>query len=100
PFRRLLEPRLGPALVNRSKQGFSLPLCRWFRRELRDLAHDVLLGSDAYVGTLFRRGCLDGLLREHLSGTRNQGPRLWRLLSLELWHRNQVRAQPETAVTG
>jgi asparagine synthase (glutamine-hydrolysing) len=91
PFRRILEPRIGAALVNRPKQGFSLPLGRWFRRDLRDLAHDALTGPGAYVGTVFPGACVAGLLREHVSGTRNHGPRLWRLLSLELWHRNHVR---------
>jgi asparagine synthase (glutamine-hydrolysing) len=91
PFRRLLEPRIGAALVNRPKQGFSLPLGRWFRRDLRDLAHDALTGSGAYVGTVFPAACVAGLLREHVSGTRNHGSRLWRLLALELWHRNYVR---------
>jgi len=78
---------LPPELAARRKAGFGLPLARWFRGELREQAHDVLL-SDA----LFRREAVERLLAEHESGRIDHGHRLWCLLVLELWRRAWVDA--------
>jgi asparagine synthase (glutamine-hydrolysing) len=75
--------------------GFGVPLDRWFRGELRETAHDLLLGRDR---GLFRRAELERLLREHDGGRADHGHRLWCLCMLELWQRTHVdAARPELA---
>ena len=91
PFRHVLEPELGAELVDRPKQGFSVPLRQWFRHELRQTASDMLTSPGAFVTTIFPTRLVTRLLREHASGTRNHGDRLWRLLSLELWYQEHAR---------
>jgi asparagine synthase (glutamine-hydrolysing) len=41
-LRKLGERYLPPAVINRKKQGFSVPLSAWFRGELRGFVRDVL----------------------------------------------------------
>ncbi len=75
---------LPPAIAQRGKTGFGVPLDRWFREELREKSEDLLLGHSA---GLFRRAPLEQLLREHRGLQADHGHRLWCLCMLELWLR-------------
>src|SRR5947208_5781118 len=41
-LRRAFAAELPPEVASRGKTGFGVPLGRWFREDLRELAHDVL----------------------------------------------------------
>jgi len=89
-LRAAFARELPPEILARGKTGFGVPLDRWFRRELRSLAPELVLGA-AERG-LFRRGELERLLREHESGRADHGHRLWCLCMLELWQRRTLDA--------
>ncbi|SDI65253.1 asparagine synthase (glutamine-hydrolysing) [Actinokineospora alba] len=74
-------------VVDRKKAGFRVPLDAWFRGGLRDMAHDLLTGPSSFAASVLEPGAVRRLLAEHDSGSRNEQPRLWTLLSLEVWHR-------------
>jgi asparagine synthase (glutamine-hydrolysing) len=78
-------------IVDRPKVGFKVPLDDWFRGGLRDMAFDLLTGPSSFVGTTFDQAAVDKLLKSHVSGDRNEQPRIWTLLSLEVWHREFIR---------
>lgn len=85
--RRLVEERLGPEIARRPKQGFDVPLDRWLRGELRELAFDVVGRDDA-------GGLLDGAaarrrLERHDRGEVDAGPQVYALLMLGLWLRGR-----------
>ncbi len=71
----------------RSKMGFGVPIDHWFRHELKDLAHDVLLDQQTKQRGLFRDDAVQLLLDQHMSGAFDHAYRLWSLLVLELWMR-------------
>ena len=48
-LRRAFADVLPPEVAGRGKTGFGVPLARWFRGELRELAGDVLLGDDGLL---------------------------------------------------
>jgi asparagine synthase (glutamine-hydrolysing) len=73
-----------------------VPLGSWLRRDLRPLAHDVLLDGTARSRGLFRPAAVEQLLTEHETGI-DHGQRLWCLLVLELWLRTEDRAAKPTA---
>ena len=82
---------------HRPKMGFGVPIAKWFRTSLRDRTYDALLGSDAECHQYFRREAIKNLVDEHMSGRANQAYRLWNLLFLELWLRNNNQvSQPGT----
>ena len=85
-LRRAFASDLPPDVAGRGKTGFGVPLGRWFRHDLRELARDVLAADRGW----FRREAVDGLLAEHESGRADHGHRLWCLLMLELWVREHV----------
>ena len=82
-LRRAFADLLPPEVASRGKAGFGVPLARWFREDLRDLAGDVLLAD----GGLFRRDAIERLLAEHADGDADHGHRLWCLVMLALWQR-------------
>lgn len=74
-------------VVDRPKVGFKVPMDRWFRHGLRDMAFDLLTGPSSYVGNNFDGEIVAALLRDHSRGVRDEESRIWTLLSLEVWHR-------------
>jgi asparagine synthase (glutamine-hydrolysing) len=87
-LRRAFAADLPPEVAGRGKTGFGVPLGRWFRDDLRDLARDALEAERGW----FRRDTVRRLLDEHETGARDHGHRLWCLLVLELWVREHVEA--------
>lgn len=94
-----LAERLGipPELLNRRKQGFQLPLEQWMRNELKEQFFRVLLEPRTLQRGYFKPEAVRALVDEHLRGRRNRAGLLWRMLVLELWHRNFLEAQQAPA---
>lgn len=80
-------------IIDRPKVGFRVPLDEWFRGGLRDMAFDLLTGPSSFVGATLDPVAVSGLLNAHLSRERNEQPRIWTLVSLEVWHREWRRQQ-------
>jgi asparagine synthase (glutamine-hydrolysing) len=89
-FKAAMAPYLPREILRRKKMGFGVPLERWFRHELRELAHDTLLGQAARERGIMRPDYVRRLLDEHRAETRNHHNRLWALLMLELWFRSWI----------
>jgi len=87
---RKLAERVGVPreVLYRPKQGFALPLVHWMRNELKDLILTVLLEPKTLQRGYFNPQAVQQLLDEHFRGRRNHSDRIWRMLMLELWHRN------------
>lgn len=89
-LRRAFAADLPPEILQRGKRGFGVPVARWFREDLRDLAADVLLGERARQRGLFRPRAVERLLADHVQGSADHGERIWSLLMLELWQEHTI----------
>ncbi|MGA8442441.1 MAG: asparagine synthase (glutamine-hydrolyzing) [Candidatus Sulfotelmatobacter sp.] len=85
-----LAERLGipSSLLHRRKQGFQLPLVEWMRNDFKDQFLRVLLEPRTLQRGYFKPDAVRSLVNEHAMGRRNRSGLLWRMLVLELWHRN------------
>jgi len=92
-LRRAFAADLPERVAARGKTGFGVPLGRWFRDDLRELASDLLLDRRARERGHLRPAEVKRLLHEHVSGSRDHGHRLWCLLMLELWQRFYVESE-------
>lgn len=81
-------------VLNRPKQGFAMPLVRWIRNELKQDFSRLLLEPRTMERGYFNRQALSTVLEEHVRGRRDHSSKLWRLLALELWHRNFLEVSP------
>jgi asparagine synthase (glutamine-hydrolysing) len=89
-LRDALRGWLPDELLDRPKQGFSVPGAAWFRGDLRDYAREVLLDPGARARGYFRDGEVSALLDRHAASRADESPRIWALLMLELWHREFI----------
>jgi asparagine synthase (glutamine-hydrolysing) len=91
---------LPPAILERRKQGFAVPVGVWFRGGLRELFHDVLLSPRARQRGYFEPRFIERLIREHVTGRRDHTLRLWALVVFELWHRQYIDSRRYAARMG
>jgi asparagine synthase (glutamine-hydrolysing) len=91
--RRLLERYLPREVLERPKQGFSSALPYMLAEEYKKLFNiflkDAALAQNGYLN----QAAIDDLLSQHLSGKRDNGNRLWLLLSSEVWYRMYIQGQ-------
>jgi asparagine synthase (glutamine-hydrolysing) len=81
---------LPEGMVDRTKQGFGVPLGTWFRGGLKELFADTLLSPSAIQRGYFEPRFVRRIVDEHLSGRRDHTLRLWQLVIFERWHRQYV----------
>ncbi len=81
-LRRLAERYLPREIVERPKQGFSVPIDRWLRGPLRAWARERLEDRRLYERFPLDRARVLQLLDLHLSGKRDTHPLLWAVLML------------------
>jgi asparagine synthase (glutamine-hydrolysing) len=93
-LREALRGWLPDEILDRPKQGFSVPVSAWFRHELGDLPQSVLLDRRSVDRGYFQRGEVEAMLARHRAGTADEGKRLWSLFVLELWHREFIDHEP------
>ena len=85
-FKKVMHDVLPPETLNRPKQGFAVPLGRWFRGQLRGYVHDLLLSDVCRQRGVLNPSYVKRLLERHERG-RELDLHLWTLISFELWCR-------------
>ena len=88
PLRRIIERRLPKDLVDRPKQGFSMPIGAWLRGPLKEWASSLLNDELPALGGLINPDPVMDAWREHSSGSKNRTNELWAILMLLGWKRN------------
>jgi asparagine synthase (glutamine-hydrolysing) len=86
-LKRALRDLLPAWILNKPKQGFSVPINHWFRSELKAFAFEVLLDGRTRRRGYFNIDTVERLWREHGAGRHRWHGHLWLLLNFELWHR-------------
>jgi asparagine synthase (glutamine-hydrolysing) len=81
-LKKTMEPMLPKNILYRRKQGFAVPLDRWFRHELRDFAHDALFSSDDGI---LERSYLTKIWDQHQSNRFDRSAYLWSVLMFRTW---------------
>lgn len=89
-LREALRGLLPDIILDRPKMGFGAPIANWFRSDLRDMTHDVLLSSTAMQRGYFQSPAIAQLLKDHCSEKADHSQVLWDMLVLELWHRTYI----------
>ena len=84
-LKKSMPPKLPREIINRKKEGFSIPMKNWLRKELRPLMKDVLAPARLKREGLFNVPFVEKLKTEHLSGKANHAHQLWSLTMFEIW---------------
>jgi|SRR5579884_369998 len=87
-LKKALEPILPESILYRPKQGFAVPLGIWLRRELKDMARQVILETqDGILEPKFLKKIWD----QHQKGHHDRSALLWAVLMFRTW-RHTFRA--------
>ncbi len=93
-FREALKGILPENIVNRGKQGYSLPVKHLLRDQLKETML-TLLNESPLVRETTNQACVQRLIREHLAARHNHNHVLWGLMNLALWHRRFIAQSAE-----
>jgi asparagine synthase (glutamine-hydrolysing) len=74
-------------ILDAPKTGFGVPHAHWLRTSLASYLKAVLLDDSTQQSGLFDRHRLESCIEEHISGRRNNGFLLYKLLNFALWRK-------------
>lgn len=70
-------------LMERPKKGFSIPLEKWLKNDLKEFIYDKLYNSN--VHGLIKVKYVNEILNKFYAGKKGYSRKLWILLSLQMW---------------
>jgi asparagine synthase (glutamine-hydrolysing) len=84
-------------IFKRKKMGFGVPVSGWFRNELKNYIHEILLDPKTLSRGYFKKEGIERLLNDHISLRYDHSVRIWALLFLEIWFRVFMDGEVEIA---
>lgn len=84
-LRQVLARHVPPALFDRPKQGFGVPVADWLRHDLRDWAESLLDESRLKNEGFFDPAPVRREWNAHLAGHGRHGTKLWTILMFQAW---------------
>lgn len=92
-LRELLYRHAPPALFDRPKAGFAVPVGEWIKGPMRDWAESLLDPAMLRDQGYFDAGIVEARWRDHLRGERDSTQAIWTVLMFQAW-KAQAEAQP------
>jgi asparagine synthase (glutamine-hydrolysing) len=89
PLRDLLSRYLEPALFERPKAGFGIPVGEWVKGPLRDWAEALLEPKSIRASGLLDEEQVATLWRNHREGRTSSASGIWTVLMFQAWLRTQ-----------
>lgn len=99
-LRQILYRHVPRALIERPKQGFSVPLAAWLRGPLKEWAEDLLSPSALADTGWLEPGPIVARWHQHRAGRKDWSQALWAVLMFQCWLAQQAQARrtlPEVA---
>lgn len=92
PLYDLLCRYVPAELVDRPKQGFSVPVAEWLRGPLKEWAEDMLSEDELHNSGLFEAGAVRKLWADFKARRADNHHALWAILMAQAWQRRWIRA--------
>jgi asparagine synthase (glutamine-hydrolysing) len=84
-LKQAMKGILPDSILERRKEGFSIPMKNWLKRELRPMMEDLLTEDRIRRQGLFQWRTVDRYLSEHLAGRQNHAHKLFPLMVFSRW---------------
>ena len=103
--RKAMRAKLPEFIYALPKRGFPTPLRFWFRKELKDYIRDFILDNFAELDTIFQRPAVERMIADCQDAfvttpyDEIKAHRLWMLLNLILYFKNQKSRYRRTPTT-
>jgi asparagine synthase (glutamine-hydrolysing) len=82
---------LPESILNRRKEGFSIPMKNWLRKELQPLMRELLSPDRIARRGLFDPEAVTALMDAHTAGKENHAHTLFPLMVFERWAAEHLR---------
>jgi len=95
-LKQLVYRRVPREIMERPKQGFGVPLSRWFRGELKPMVMDNLTADKLAAAGIEDATVARRMVAQHMEGPIDHSARIWALLVLTMWSdaRRERRSEP------
>ena len=90
-LKRAMQGLLPDRILNRRKEGFSVPMKNWLRRELQPLMRSLLAPDRVAARGLFEPAEVTRLVEDHVAGRENYAHTLFPLMVFERWCEAHLR---------
>lgn len=84
-LKQAMRPLVPQDILQRRKEGFSIPMKTWLRDDLQPLMRDLLAPSRVARRGLFRPEAVTQLVEAHVAGRENHAHTLFPLMVFERW---------------
>jgi asparagine synthase (glutamine-hydrolysing) len=91
-LKQAMKGVLPDSILNRKKEGFSIPMKNWLRRELQPLMRDLLSPERIARRGLFDPAVVTQLMDAHTAGKENHAHTLFPLMVFERWAEAHLQA--------
>jgi len=85
-LKRAVRDLLPAGIADRPKKGFGIPVAKWVKGPLKEMAQDLLHPTKIRREGYFRAEEVQRLMDDHLMSRADNNKKLWTLLTFELWH--------------
>lgn len=82
-LRKIASEKFPPEICSLPKKGFSMPLARWMRKELKDIFEERLFGNISAWQPYLKIESVKKMWNEHLSEKADHHMRLWALVAMK-----------------
>lgn len=80
-----MNKKIPNSIIYRKKQGFNIPQANWIKNRMRPFVTEKLSASRIKEIGIFQDSEVSLILNEHFSGKKDNGYKIWSLLTLSLW---------------
>lgn len=92
-LKEAFKPFLNDDILYRKKMGFSVPLAKWLRTELKDIVENKLIANPNGLKSIMDVAAINKVWQQHLSGSRDNSNILWSMLIYQLWWDKYIAQQ-------
>lgn len=85
-LKRVAAKVLPPEILQRRKAGFSIPINRWLKTDLRPLLNEQLSPEKVAAQGFFNSRVVAEMLDDHWSGRHDYSRQIWNLLMFSMWY--------------
>jgi asparagine synthase (glutamine-hydrolysing) len=89
-LREVLYQYVPRSIIDRPKMGFSIPIAKWLRHELKEWAESFLNNQYIEQQNIFHASTIQTIWNQHLSGRYDHSHKLWALLMFQSWYQRYI----------
>ena len=87
-LRKLAEKLFPEEIFKQKKKGFSIPVAKWLRGDMKQFSRDLLFDGKLKQRGIFNMNFIEKVWKRHQSEAEDMSSQLWALNTFELWSRS------------